>query len=85
MDAAHNAQGLGLLHIRTGSLVRFLKVETIGSPTFLGNLHCAYALLFDPGGTNRIRPSRFVGVAPIKHHDKGFHVQSFFRGSITRP
>jgi len=25
-------------------------METTGSPTFLGN-PCAYALLFDPGGT----------------------------------
>ena len=85
MDATHNVQGLGFLRIRAGSHFRLFKMETIGSPTFLGNLHCAYALLFDPGGTDRIRPSRFVGVAPIKHHDKGFHVQSFFRGSITRP
>ena len=27
------------------------SMETTGSPTFLGNL-CAYALLFDPGGTD---------------------------------
>jgi len=25
-------------------------METTGSPTFLGNPHCAFALLFDPGG-----------------------------------
>ncbi len=25
------------------------SMETTGSPTFLGNLDCAYALLFDPG------------------------------------
>ena len=28
----------------------FLCAETTGSPTFLGDHHCAFALLFDPGG-----------------------------------
>ena len=32
------------------------SVETAGSPTFLGNPHCALALLYDPGGTGASGP-----------------------------
>ena len=39
-------------------------METAGSPAFLGNPDCALALLFDPGGTNGIRPVRRPGAAP---------------------
>ena len=51
-------------------------METTGSPTFLGNPHCALALLFDPGRTNasghamRRRGPRCV-------HDEGFRIRTF--------
>jgi len=40
------------------------STETAGSPTFLGNQNCALALLYDPDGTNRIRPSTMRPVLP---------------------
>jgi len=47
-----------------GHPLRVSLVETTGSPTFLGSPHCAFALLFDPGGTGGIRPFRCTGTAP---------------------
>jgi hypothetical protein len=52
------------------------SVETAGSPTFLGNPHCALALLSDPGRTNasghamRRRGPRCV-------HDEGSRIRTF--------
>ena len=51
---------------RSGSPLPVLGVETTGPPTFLGNPDCAYALLFDPGRTVRIRPIRCNGTAPAQ-------------------
>ena len=41
-------------------------VETAGSPKFLGNLNCSYALFFDSGRTARSSPRRSGSMAPVK-------------------
>jgi len=46
-ECCHMGPGVG----RPVSPAGFSSMETTGSPTFLGNL-CAYALLFDPDGTD---------------------------------
>ncbi len=60
-----------------------LSMETTGSPTFLGNPHCALALLSDPGRTGSIRPIAVLQHGPHSVHGKGSCTYSF-RGSITR-
>ena len=41
-----------------------VPTETAGSPKFLGNPHCTFAGLFDPGRTTGVRPLRRRGSAP---------------------
>ena len=54
-----------------------LSVETAGSPTFLGNPHCALALLFDPGGSDTPWPWRCAGAAPALSTTKAPALTSF--------
>ena len=59
-NAAAPGRELFTRYLRPG-----ITVETPGSPTFLGNPNCAFALLSDPGGTERIRPLQCAGTAPV--------------------
>ena len=61
-----------------------LRAETTGSPTFLGNPHCAYALLVDPGRTDHTRPFSVRRHGPRSDHDEGSR-GNVSRGSITQP
>ncbi len=52
------------------------SVETTGSPMFLGNPHCAFALLSDPGGrTCQAITTRPRG--PRSDHDEGSRIATF--------
>jgi len=59
-----------------------LSVETAGSPTFLGNPHCALALLSDPGGTDASGHDDAPARPPLCPRRR--LPRSYFRGSITR-
>jgi hypothetical protein len=59
-----------------------LSVETAGSPTFLGNPHCALALLFDPGRTGASGPCDASARPPLCPRRR--LPRCSFRGSITR-
>ncbi len=59
------------------------SVETTGSPTFLGNLDCAFALLSDPGGTDPVRPLATDRRGPRPNHNEG-STRCHFRGSMTQ-
>ena len=75
----HRMPNGGPGHFYPGSPISgFSSMETTGSPTFLGNLPCASALLFDPGRTGV--PSHFFTArrySPRFDHDEGSHIATF--------
>jgi len=52
------------------------SVETTGSPTFLGNPHCALALLFDPGRTDAAGHTMHQR-GPRSVHHEGSRIRTF--------
>ena len=71
LPPARNVQtgGPGRLRLRCSPRPRS-SVETTGSPKFLGNPHCLFALVFDSGRTNRLRPIRDECMAPAYYRTK---------------
>ncbi len=81
---ATNTCGAGHLGHPVRPHIPGFRAETAGSPTFLGNSSCAYALLFGPGRTDHTRPFSVRRHGPRSDHDAG-SCWTVSRGSITRP
>ena len=54
-----------------------LPVDTTGSPKFLGNPDCLFAMLFDSGRPARPSPTRDGSTAPAIDQDDGAHIETF--------
>ena len=55
-----------------------IAVETTGSPKFLGNPDCPFAMFFDPGGTAHSRPIAEQQRGPRDLDDEGSHDEPDF-------
>ena len=53
------------------------RMEMTGPLTFPGNPNCAFALLYDPGRTERTRPLRCDRYCPRSNHDEGSRIANF--------
>ncbi len=79
-----DAGGLGLSRFRSGYPCPDFRVETTGSPRFLGNPRVC-ALLFDPGGIGNARPSRRPDAAFRHLNGVGSRKQAIFGAQSHGP
>ena len=82
LPAAERCRGRVSWSWSPGTSGRDMSVETTGSPTFLGNPHCALALLSDPGRTDASGHCDASARPPLCPRRRLPHW--YFRGSITR-